>query len=129
MENDNKLTAREQLELIEALPYAQDREKMLRLMLAEAWHEGWECAYNDGGEDNNAYMTGRELIARREARKADHDAYVLAAERAETKRLSDEREAQLQAEAIAVATGSRGATYRVINPDGSTRAEGSWGEL
>jgi len=99
---NNKLTTREQLELIDALPHGPEREKMLRLMLAEAWHEGWECAYGDGGQDNNAYMTGREIRDRQKQAEADHAAYVMAQ-----------------------VTGSRSATYSHTEPDGST-VEGSW---
>jgi len=69
---------RQQLEMIEALPCGPDREKMLRLLLADAWTEGWETAYNEGGIDSNPYMTGREIRTRNEQIKADHDAYVMA---------------------------------------------------
>ena len=109
----DKLTAREQLELIDALPHGQAREHMLRLMLAEAWHEGWECAYGDGGEDNNAYMTGRELIARREQRQA-------------AQILQERRDflAQANADALKACTGSRSVTYTVSDVDGNQIARG-----
>jgi hypothetical protein len=96
---------RSMLEQLDAAPHAQAREQALRLMLAQAWHEGWETCYNDGGVDHNAYMTGREIQARNEQIKADHDAWVMAQ-----------------------ATGARGATYTVERADGSSTS-GSWGQL
>ena len=96
---------RSMLEQLEAAPHAQAREQLLRLMLAQTWDEGHRCCFDEGGEDQNPYMTEREIIARREQRKADHDAWVMAQ-----------------------VTGARGATYTVEHADGS-RTSGSWGEL